>query len=131
MTSNSRSPLIQNALKWYSWAKLLHLDLLTRQCYRTIAWNYAEIVSSPEWPTMDLDFVVDFLQSSELIVGNEFAVWDAVRLWLTHDSRAHQLRENADRLLPLVRFPQVKQFLPSSFTLLRNVLHIIVVGSCR
>jgi len=107
MTVNSRSPLIQNALKWYSWAKLLHLEPLVRQCHRTIAWNYTEIMASPEWGTMDLEFVVDFLQSSELIVSNEFAVWDAVRLWLTHDCRVHQLREHADRLLPLVRFPQM------------------------
>jgi len=107
MTSNSRSPQIRNALKWYSWAKLLHLEPLLRQCYRTIAWNYMEIMSSPEWGTMDLEFVIDFIQSSELIVSNEFAVWDAVRIWLTHDSRIGQLRENADRLLPLVRFPQM------------------------
>jgi len=107
MTLNSRSPQVRNALKWYSWAKLLHLEPLLRQCYRTIAWNYMEIMASPEWGTMDIEFVMDFLQSSELIVSNEFAVWDAVRLWLTHESRVHLLRENADRLLPLVRFPQM------------------------
>jgi len=107
MTVYSRSPQVRNALKWYSWAKLLHLDPLLRQCHRTIAWNYMEIMSSPEWSATDLEFLVDFLQSSELIVSNEFAIWDAVRLWLTHDSRVHQLRENADRLLPLVRFPQM------------------------
>jgi len=107
MTINSRSPLVQNALKWYSWAKLLHLEPLLSQCVRTIAWNFAEIIASTEWSGMDLEFVVDFLHSSELIVGNEFAVWDAVRLWLTHDCRIHQLREHAHRLLPLVRFPQM------------------------
>jgi len=107
MTLNSRSPQIRNALKWYSWGKLLHLEPLLRQCHKTIAWNYMEIMASPEWSTMDVEFVVDFVQSSELIVSNEFAVWDAVRLWLTHDSHVHQLRENADRLLPLVRFPQM------------------------
>ena len=107
MTVNSRSPQVRNALRWYSWAKLLHLEPLLRQCYRTIAWNYMEIMESPEWGTMELEFIVDFLQSSELIVSNEFAVWDAVRLWMTHESRVNQLRENADRLLPLVRFPQM------------------------
>lgn len=107
MSLNSRSPQTQNALKWYSWAKLLHLEPLLQQCYRTIAWNFMEIMASAEWGTMDLDFVVDFIQSSELIVSNEFAVWDAVRIWLTHDSHVHQLRENAARLLPLVRFPQM------------------------
>ena len=107
MTLNCRSPQVQNALRWYSWAKLLHLDPLLRQCYRTIAWNYMELMESAEWPGLDVEFVVDFVQSSELIVSNEFAVWDAVRVWLTHDARAHQLRQNAERLLPLVRFPQM------------------------
>ena len=108
MTLKSRSPQVGNALKWYSWAKLLHIEPLQRQCYRSIAWNYMDIMASPEWDTMDLEIVMDFLQSSELIVSNELAVWDAVRLWLTHESRVHQLRENADRLLPLVRFPQMQ-----------------------
>lgn len=107
MCSHSRSPRIENAVKWYSWAKALNLEALLRQCYRTIAWNYTEIITSPEWCTTDMDFLGDFLQSSELIVTNEFAIWDGVRLWLTHESRVHQLKENAERLLPLVRFPQM------------------------
>jgi len=107
MAENSRSPHVYNAMRWYSWAKLLDLEPLVLQCYRTIAWNYMEIIASPDWAGMDLDFIMDFLSSSELIVSNEFAVWDAVRLWLSHESRVHQLRENAVRLLPLVRFPQM------------------------
>ena len=67
-----------------------------------------------------MDFLVDFLQSSELIVTNEFAIWNGVRLWLVHESRIHQLRENAARLLPLIRFPQM--LVPQIFQLEKSEL---------
>jgi len=107
MCTHSQSPRIDNAVRWYSWAKLLNLGELLHQCYRTIAWNYMEILTSPEWCSTEMDFICDFLQSCELIVTNEFAIWNGVRLWLMHESRDDQLTENAQRLLPLVRFPQM------------------------
>jgi BTB/POZ domain-containing protein 17 len=107
MCIHSQSPRLHNALRWYSWAKMFQLDTLLRQCYRTIAWNYMEFLSSPDWSSAEIDFLRDFLQSSELIVINEFAVWNGVRLWLTHESRMHQFSENVQLLLPLVRFPQM------------------------
>ena len=107
MIENSRSPKVQNALLWYSWAKLLNLDSLLQQCSKTIAWNYGEIIASPEWLSMDIEFLCDFLQSSDLVVTNEYSIWEAIMLWLLHDSRRQNLKENGSKLLPLVRFPQL------------------------
>lgn len=107
MGENSRSPRVHNALKWYSWAKLLGLSSLLKQCSKTLAWNYGDLMASPSWIGMDMDFLCDFLQSSELIVANEFSVWERVSQWLLHEPRQRYIKENTSRLLPLVRFPQM------------------------
>ena len=108
MTDNSRSPRVHNALVWYPWAKALHLDALARQCTRTIAWNFQVMVETPDWLGMDVDFVADIIGSSELVVSKEWVVWQALSNWLHHDSRRQEaLADNAKRLLPFVRFPQM------------------------
>lgn len=107
MVENSRSPCLKNAITWYSWAKALHLPDLIEQCSKTIAWNFQEMMTSPEWLRMDLDFLVDLLDRSELVVDNEFAIWEGVSHWLSQESHADQFTEASAQLLPLIRFPQM------------------------
>ena len=107
MSENSRSPKVKNALNWYPWAKALHFGELIKQCTRTIAWNFLEIITSSEWTSMDLEFLYDMLLSSELVIPNEYAIWQALSKWLLHESHLEQLKDNAAKLLPLVRFPQM------------------------
>ena len=108
MTDNSGSPRVHNALVWYPWAKALHLDALARKCKRTIAWNFQATIGSQEWLGMDVDSVADIIGLSELVVSNEFSVWQALSNWLLHESRRQEaLDDNAKRLLPFVRFPQM------------------------
>ena len=107
MIENSRSPKVRNALTWYSWAKALNLEPLIQQCTKTIAWNFNEIITSEEWVNMDVEFVYSLYSCSELVVPNEYSLWTALSAWLLQESRTRQLRENATRLLPLIRFPQL------------------------
>ncbi len=107
MAENARSPRVRNALSWYAWAKALHLESLVEQCTKTIAWNVHEIITSPEWLSMDMDFICDMLRSSELVIPSEFSLFEAASEWLLHEPHRPQLRENAARLLPLLRFPQM------------------------
>ena len=111
MTDNSRSPRVHNALAWYPrypWAKALGLDALARQCKRTIAWNFQAAIESQVWLGMDIDSVADIISSSELVVSNELSVVQALSNWLLHESRRQEaLADNAKRLLPFIRFPQM------------------------
>ena len=107
MVENSRSPHFTNALNWYQWAKALHLPELLKQSARTIAWNCSEIIKSSDWLNMDVDFVVDVLNSSELVISNEFTLWQALSQWLLHESHVSSLKEFAGKLLPLIRFQQM------------------------
>ena len=107
MVEWSKSPRVHNALSWYSWAKLISLEPLLQQCSKTISWNFTEVVSSDEWIRMDVDFLVDFLSSSELVVQNEYILYEAVVSWLFADHNRSELERFAQLLFPLIRFPQL------------------------
>ena len=108
MVENCRSPKVRNALCWYSWAKALHLESLIRQCTQTIAWNAQEIINSSDWLNMDVDFLCDMLQSSDLVVREEFSLLEAVTRWLLDESHASELSKVAPSILGLIRFPQIQ-----------------------
>ncbi|XP_014778075.1 galectin-3-binding protein B isoform X2 [Octopus bimaculoides] len=109
MVENTKSPKVQNALNWYSWAKALHLEDLIEQCAKTIAWNADNIIKSPEWLTMDNDFVTDLLQSSSLVVTNEYTLYLALTHWLEHQEtlKPNSYGENVQKLMSFIRFPQM------------------------
>lgn len=107
MADNSKSPRVRNALNWYPWAKALHLEKLIQQCTKTITWNTTDIISSSDWVHMELEFITDLLQNSELVIQNEFKLWEALTAWLVDESRVIDLQKNAKKLLPFIRFPQM------------------------
>ena len=107
MVDNSKSPNVQNALNWYSWAKALHLEGLVESCTKTIAWNVEAILNSQEWFCMDVHFVEDVLKNSELVVYDEYMLYTALVKWLLLESHLEQLVSNSETLLPLIRFPQM------------------------
>ncbi|GAB1599517.1 galectin-3-binding protein B-like isoform X1 [Argonauta hians] len=109
MVENTKSPKVQNAINWYSWAKALHLEDLIEQCAKTIAWNADNIIKSPEWLTMDNDFVTDLLQSSSLVVTNEYTLYLALTRWLEHQEqlKPDSFGENVSKLMAFIRFPQM------------------------
>ena len=110
MKENSKSPKLKNAIIWYPWAKLLNVDDLVNQCRQTMSWHAEQIMRmdvEDEWTSYDLEFVRDMLSSDEMIVRDEFAVFQSLSRWLLEPCRFEQLAENAATLLPLVRFPQM------------------------
>ncbi|XP_070198326.1 BTB/POZ domain-containing protein 17-like isoform X2 [Littorina saxatilis] len=107
MVDNTQSPKVQNALNWYSWAKALHMEDLVDSCTKTISWNMEHLFTLNEWLEMDIDFVADILSNPQLVVSNEFTLYQAVERWLLSDSHLTNLDENSKKLLPLVRFPQM------------------------
>ncbi|KAL4230862.1 BTB/POZ domain-containing protein 17 [Mactra antiquata] len=107
MVKNTQSPKVHNALQWYNWAKALHLEALVESCTKTIAWNIETVLGSAEWHNMDLQFIQDILNNSELVVGNEFMLYNGLVSWLQFSTRKECLKDNAEALLPLIRFPQM------------------------
>ena len=56
---------------------------------------------------MDLQFIRDILNNSELVVANEFLLYTGLVTWLMCENHRDSLRANANALLPLIRFPQM------------------------
>lgn len=107
MVENSKSPRVHNALCWYTWAKALGLCDLINQCAKTIAWNADSLLKLDEWQNMDFDFVNDMFQNSELVIESEYVLHSSLVTWLLDEQRESSLKENAEKLLPLIRFPQM------------------------
>lgn len=107
MVENSRSPKIKNAVQWYPWSKALGLTDLIDQCAKTIAWNTDNLLKLEEWKFMDFDFIYDMLKNEELVIPNEYVLFNSLLTWLNQDGNLPQLKENAEKLLPLIRFPQM------------------------
>ncbi|XP_067941972.1 BTB/POZ domain-containing protein 17-like [Watersipora subatra] len=113
MVDHCKSPRlenIQNALIWYPWSKALHLKCLHNQSKATIAWNAKDIMSSPDWLSMEYEFLLDMLSSSDLIIQSELELYEAVQRWLLHILEKHDTEifmEYCYKLLQLVRFPRM------------------------
>ncbi|XP_059147382.1 BTB/POZ domain-containing protein 17-like isoform X2 [Physella acuta] len=108
MVEHTRSPLVKNALNWYSWSKALHMEELIHQCSKTIAWNAELLLTSSEWHNMDLDFVRDMLKNGDLVIQREDILYKALLQWLDSDDHKDHYHDYAKQLLPLIRFPQMQ-----------------------
>uniref|UniRef100_A0A915E901 BACK domain-containing protein n=1 Tax=Ditylenchus dipsaci TaxID=166011 RepID=A0A915E901_9BILA len=98
---------------WFGYAtKAYHLPLI-HSCIEILSKQFQEIVTSAEWEkdwlAVDRDQLLEFLKCNQLVISNEFAVWEAVQKWLK--ATAHPERRGNTSLpllvqiLPLVRFP--------------------------
>ncbi len=56
---------------------------------------------------MDIEFICDMLGGNELVIPNEFSLFEAISRWLMSESHLSSLQEYGNRLLPLIRFPQM------------------------
>jgi hypothetical protein len=107
MIDKAKSPKVKNALSWYAWSKALGLYQLIQQCAQTIAWNTDTLLKLKEWPAMDIDFAFDLLSNEDLVLQNEYFLYESLLQWLFYESHVPNLRENCQKLFPLIRFPQM------------------------
>lgn len=107
MIDKAKSPKVKNALSWYAWSKALGLTELKQQCAQTIAWNTDTLLKLKEWPSMDFDFAYDLLKNEDLVLQNEYFLYESLQQWLFHENHKSSLRENAQKLFPFIRFPQM------------------------
>lgn len=107
MVEQAKLPHAKHAVNYYCFAKALCVNPLMDQCIRTNAWHAEQLLKSRDWVEMDVDLVEDILKSSELVLRNEMSVFDAVKEYVFHESHAEDRDDYAQRLLPLVRFPQM------------------------
>ncbi|KAI0222523.1 hypothetical protein LSAT2_026226 [Lamellibrachia satsuma] len=101
-----------HAISWLQYARLCRHPDLAEMCHRFILWNFHKVASSGEFLTMEHDLLIEFLQSSSLVVPNEYILYRFVSYWILHHKTkySHQDRTYgtvALQLLCLVRFPMM------------------------
>uniref|UniRef100_A0A914GRL0 BTB domain-containing protein n=1 Tax=Globodera rostochiensis TaxID=31243 RepID=A0A914GRL0_GLORO len=98
---------------WFNYStKAYHVPLI-KVCIGILAKQFKELATSdewaPEWAELDRDQLIEFLRSNDLVVPNEFFVWEAVLKWM--GAPAHPERRGTTsspilvQILPLIRFP--------------------------
>lgn len=100
---------VRHAVNWYALSIALNLKDIANVSRATIAWNAVGIMTSPEWPNLEQDFLCDMLSSSDLVVPNELTVFDSVQRWLLDEDHGDR-REDSHAIhsvLSLVRFSQM------------------------
>uniref|UniRef100_A0A183BS89 BACK domain-containing protein n=1 Tax=Globodera pallida TaxID=36090 RepID=A0A183BS89_GLOPA len=98
---------------WFNYStKAYHVPLI-KVCIGILAKQFKELATSddwaPEWAELDRDQLIEFLRSNDLVVPNEFFVWEGVLKWMA--APAHPERRGTTsspilvQILPLIRFP--------------------------
>lgn len=100
--------------QWFQYGtKCYHKQLVT-SCINVLAEKMDEVIGSVEWEqewlNLDRDQLVEFLQSSDLVVKDEYELWVAAVKWLMspqHHSRLEDLVKNLEEIVKHIRFPMM------------------------
>ncbi|EJD75862.1 hypothetical protein LOAG_17074 [Loa loa] len=98
---------------WFSYAtKAFHQPLISA-CIKALAWHFEEMIVSEEWEkewlSLDRDQLIELLRSNDLVLSNEFRLWEAVQRWLVTSSHPERRGNTASPLMasiiPFIKFP--------------------------
>lgn len=100
--------------QWFQYGtKCYHKQLIT-SCVNVLAQKMDEVIGSVEWEqewiTLDRDQLVEFLRSSDLVVKDEYELWNAAVKWLIstqHQTRLDDLEVNLQEVVKFIRFPMM------------------------
>lgn len=106
----AKPPHVRNGILWYSIAKEFALDDLRDACMKTVGWNMEYLISSNnqiEWFRCEFDFLRDLLLKSNIVISNEYRLYQSIIEWLLAQSSESLITTYANELLPLIRFSQM------------------------
>ncbi|XP_074646643.1 BTB/POZ domain-containing protein 17-like [Tubulanus polymorphus] len=92
------------ALLWYRYtAASVHAELHDI-CKKSVAWNFDTVLASSDFLALDADSLAEFLAHSNIVVRDEFTVFEGVQRWV----RANRAKNTTTRrLTSLIRFPMI------------------------
>ncbi|KAM3719426.1 BTB/POZ domain-containing protein [Dirofilaria immitis] len=98
---------------WFSYATKAFHQPLINACIKVLAWHFEEMIMNEEWEkewlSVDRDQLIELLKSNDLVLPNEFRLWEAVQKWLTVSSHPERRGNTALPLLasiiPYIKFP--------------------------
>ena len=70
------------ALCWVTFAEQMRMHDLQRKCYDLICFNFEKACDLGDWNSLSLEQVLNVLKRSDIVVSNEYVVFQAVEAWL-------------------------------------------------
>lgn len=98
------SPDTNRTLTWYHYAKITNGQHLQERCLQFILSNFSIIQQAPDWLDLTPAVMLEFLQSSDIVVESEFSLWTEVVKWITIVEEPEKITEKLKAILPHMRF---------------------------
>ncbi|XP_060072036.1 BTB/POZ domain-containing protein 17-like [Ylistrum balloti] len=98
------SPDTNRTLTWYHYAKITNGQHLQEKCLAFILSNFSIIQQAPDWLDLSASVMVEFLQSSEIVVESEYQLWVEVERWIKAVEDPDIVLEKLKAVLPHMRF---------------------------
>ena len=77
---------MNKSVSWYQYAKVCGHKRLERVCKDFIMWNFHKVMCTSDFVTMELENLIEFLQSSSLVVHDEFSLYRGLSYWLEYQN---------------------------------------------
>lgn len=87
------SPDTNRTLSWYQYGKMTANALLVDKCRKFILSNFDIILKTSDWMNLSKTEVTEFLSSNDLVVSDEFYLWQKIEKWLNSKYEDDELSE--------------------------------------
>ncbi|WAR06922.1 BTBDH-like protein [Mya arenaria] len=101
------TPDTNRTLSWYHYAKVTMNTVLIDKCRIFILTNVDIIMKTTDWMHLSQDELTDLISSNQVIVNDEFYLWEKVEQWLTSDLRESTLADDLQEVIPHIRFTMI------------------------
>lgn len=101
------SPDSNRTLTWYQYAKMTGEAGLMDECSKFILSNFDIILKTADWLELTQQEMVEFLQSSNMVILSEVLLWSELRRWLLSEKNKPELSQNLQAVVPLLRFTKI------------------------
>ncbi|XP_061163352.1 BTB/POZ domain-containing protein 17-like [Saccostrea echinata] len=116
MSSHCVAPPSQSrVISWLKYAIMCDHKQLQEICEEYITWNFQYVMNTPDFMGISSDMLIKFLRSSDIIVDDEYTLYEKVKLWF---ATYKELKSNSKKLksklkniirsvVPLIKFPMI------------------------
>ncbi|XP_070546728.1 BTB/POZ domain-containing protein 19-like [Ptychodera flava] len=98
---------VNEALQWWEHSKTYNLKQLWLECLALIKESLNTAIKTPEWLNLSIDQLCTILESSDVVVKDEYTLYKGVETWLQSANHNANISEYLDRVLPLLRFTEM------------------------
>ncbi len=92
---------VEAALRWITFAEQMRMDALQQKCFDLICVNFDKAYNLSSWQSLSLEQLLTVLERSDIVVSNEYTVFQAVQTWLLGNSCT---QSEVEQVMSLVQF---------------------------